>query len=185
MSTEFDPKALCVADFMTDVPSTADEDLTLEDARERMYMNNIRHLCVVRGSKKILVGIISQRDIAVAEAMNAKRWKSIKVRDAMTADPITVAPDASIEDVARLMEDRRLGSVIIAEDKHPKGVFTTTDAMRVIRSLVAGKMVEPVNPSTHRPPKPGERVKVEHYVRMRTLLDGAAPSPNMGTIGRP
>ncbi len=177
-----DPKTLTVADFMTKQPATALADLTLEDARERMYLDKIRHLCVVDDTGA-LVGILSQRDVAIAEALDRKKWKKVKVGDAMVRDPVAVAPTASVVEVAELMEEKRLGSVVVVEDRKPVGVFTTTDAMRVIRSLVAGVFVDPIQPAEHLPPKEEERPLVPHYIHLRDLLDGARPSPNMGKIG--
>lgn len=177
-----DPKALTVADFMTKKPATALADLTLADARERMYLDKIRHLCVVDDAGD-LVGILSQRDIAIAEAMDRKKWGAVKVGDAMVRNPITVAPSTSLVDVAALMEEKRLGSVVVTEGNKPVGVFTTTDAMRVIRSLVAGVIVDPIHPAEHLPPKEDERPLVPHYIHLKDLLDGARPSPNMGKIG--
>ncbi len=177
-----DPRTLTVQDFMTKRPATALADLTLEDARERMYMDNIRHLCVVDGAGE-LAGILSQRDIAVAEALDRKKWRSVRVGDAMVRNPIVCRPDASLVDVAEIMEEKRLGSVVVVEGRKPVGVFTTTDAMRVIRSLVAGVFVDPINPPTHEPPDEKERPFVPHYFHLRDLLDGARPSANMGKIG--
>ncbi len=60
------PKSWTISDFMTPVVCCADVELTLADARDRMSANKIRHLLITRGP--VVVGVLSQRDIDVAEA---------------------------------------------------------------------------------------------------------------------
>lgn len=40
------------------------------------------------------------------------------VQEAMTANPITVQPHSTVFDVAKLMRDKDIGSVIIAKDEN-------------------------------------------------------------------
>ena len=53
----------------------------------------------------------------------------------MSQPPITVNPDASLEVVARIMYDNRIGSIIIVDkDGIPLGIFTRTDLVYTIAS---------------------------------------------------
>ena len=50
------------------------------------------------------------------------------VRQIMTADPVTVAPDASVEDVVRLMREHELpGLPVVDGDGHLVGIVTESD----------------------------------------------------------
>jgi len=52
------------------------------------------------------------------------------VEDFMTEDPLTVAPDLSVAAVARLMYDKRIHRVIVAdEEKFPLGIITSMDLL--------------------------------------------------------
>ena len=54
------------------------------------------------------------------------------VDDFMSTDPVCVAPDESLKDVARKMAEERVHRVIVVdEDRHPLGVATTLDLMKV------------------------------------------------------
>jgi CBS domain-containing protein len=53
-----------------------------------------------------------------------------RVRDVMTTDVATIAPSATVEDAARIMVERRLGSVVVVPDGDPAtpvGIVTETD----------------------------------------------------------
>lgn len=52
----------------------------------------------------------------------------LRVRDIMTPDPITVTPDTPVTDVARIMMDNGIGSVIVVDkDGNPIGIITEQD----------------------------------------------------------
>ena len=50
-----------------------------------------------------------------------------RVRSIMTADPVTVAPDASVTEVAKLMVDRGIGAVPVIEAGSLIGIVTEGD----------------------------------------------------------
>src|SRR5919202_1646298 len=50
------------------------------------------------------------------------------VRQVMTSDPVTVAPDATVEEVVRLMRDHELpGLPVVDGDGHLVGIVTESD----------------------------------------------------------
>lgn len=58
------------------------------------------------------------------------------VRDIMTGDPVTVEPQTSVTDVARIMRDQDLGAVLVTEGDDLRGLVTDRDL--VIRSIAEG-----------------------------------------------
>ena len=53
-------------------------------------------------------------------------------------DPLTLPPDATVEEARRYMRDRRVGAVLVTEDDgHLVGIFTGRDAVH--RVLAEGK----------------------------------------------
>jgi CBS domain-containing protein len=58
------------------------------------------------------------------------------VRDIMTADPVTVEPQTSVAEVARLMRDEDLGVVLVTDGDDLRGVVTDRDL--VVRCLSRG-----------------------------------------------
>lgn len=61
----------------------------------------------------------------------------VKIADAMTAKPISVEPDRSIEDCAGVMVNSHVGSLVIIKDNRLVGIITEQD---IVRKVVAKKM---------------------------------------------
>lgn len=137
-----------VSDYMTELPVTVEVGMSLADALDRMYSDNVRHLPVVNESGK-LVGMLSTRDIAAAAALRGVDPSEAKVEDAMARVPFSCADHSPLVAVIEKMERHRLGSAVVTKDDKPIGIFTTTDALRVLRGMLLGKEVEPlVHPET-------------------------------------
>jgi acetoin utilization protein AcuB len=136
-----------VAAFMTTEPATADEGLRLSDAQERMFLNNIRHLVVHREGR--VTGIVSTRDVALAMSLSGSAAEKLKVRDAMSTSLYTCTPETRVGEVAEQMETHRYGCAVVVDQDVLVGVFTTTDALRALRQVIAGKPVEPAVTPTH------------------------------------
>ena len=136
-----------IRDFMTPIPATVSDELTLADALDRMYSDNVRHLPVV-DSNGVLVGMVTTRDIAVAASVRDLDPQKTPVAAAMTAAPYACEANTPLIDVAYHLEHERLGSAVVTEGERPVGIFTTTDALRALRTFIAGHSVEPaVKPS--------------------------------------
>ncbi|MFF3518812.1 CBS domain-containing protein [Streptomyces sp. NPDC004393] len=58
------------------------------------------------------------------------------VRDIMTSAPVTVEPQASVANVARLMRDQNIGAVLVTEKDHLRGLVSDRDL--VVRALAQG-----------------------------------------------
>jgi len=170
-----------VGDFMTLTPCTADEGLSILDAQDRMNANNIRHLLVTRNDH--LVGVLSSRDVDFALSLPGVVAERLSVFQAMTTAPFTCGPKASLAAVCQEMEAHRYGCTIIVDDGLVVGIFTTTDALRAVRSLATGEPVERmVNPS-HVVEQPKVRPHIEHAVRAGDRLGNKVkPSAKQGLI---
>lgn len=119
---------------MTASVHTIGMESTLPQARDLMQQHGIRHLPVVDGSK--LVGLLSDRDLARLEGFPMVDFNLVSVPDAMSDEPYVVSPDAIARDVFRTMHEKRYGSALVAEDGKVIGVFTTTDALRVLVEIL-------------------------------------------------
>jgi CBS domain-containing protein len=58
-----------------------------------------------------------------------------RIRQVMTADPVTVTPDTPVAAVARLMREKDIGNVLVAEGDTLRGLVTDRDL--VVRVLAA------------------------------------------------
>lgn len=123
--------------FMTPVPYTICGDSTIDHAVRMMKELNIRHL-PVRNAEGTLVGILSDRDIKGAGSLHGFHHKRIKVEDAMTPDPYTVDINEELGDVTLRMAQKKYGCTVIEHRGEVVGIFTATDALRLLAELVYG-----------------------------------------------
>jgi acetoin utilization protein AcuB len=123
-----------VRQYMTASPFTIARDQSLAAAHKMMRDHQVRHLPVLEGGH--IVGLVSQRDLALIESLPDVNATEVEVEDAMVEDVFTVAPDAPIAEVIESMIERKLGSAMVCEHDHVVGVFTTIDALRVLHELL-------------------------------------------------
>lgn len=121
---------------MTASPACIASHRTLADAWSEMQRAHVRHLPVLEGG--VIVGMISQRDLGLLGAQVPGKLADIRVDEAMSSDPYIVASDAPLRAVVGTMAARRIGAAIIVERGDVTGVFTTTNAVSVLRSLLDG-----------------------------------------------
>lgn len=124
-----------IENFMTSPVHTIGVQETLAEAHDLMNRFAIRHLPVLEGGK--LVGMLSQRDLHLIETLKDVDPQVVTVEEAMNQEIYTVHPGTPMEEVARTMAQHRYGSaVIIRDDRHVLGIFTSTDALRVLGGLL-------------------------------------------------
>ena len=132
-----------VGALMTPQPVTIGRKESLETAHRIMRDHRIRHLPVLERGE--LVGVVTQRDLYFLETIRGVDLEADIVEDAMTTDTYAVAPDAPIASVAKHMARHRFGCAVVVERDKVAGIFTVTDALRLISALA------PPSPSTRIP----------------------------------
>ena len=76
-----------------------------------------------------LIGIVTERDLTRAVAGRVHSSEA-RVREWMTADPLTLEPDATPEDAAKIMLDNGFRHVPIVEDGRAVGIVSIRDVAR-------------------------------------------------------
>jgi len=112
---------MLVRDRMTRRVITIDTARPISDASRLLARHRIRQLPVVRDGQ--LVGIITHRDLRSA------RPPTRTVASVMTAKPFTIAPDAAIDEAARLMRTYKISGLPVVERKQMVGIITVADVL--------------------------------------------------------
>ncbi|MCL6621541.1 MAG: CBS domain-containing protein [Syntrophobacterales bacterium] len=125
-----------VRDIMVKEVATLDVNDELSLANDIMRLGRIRHLPVVDGAR--LVGIISERDLfrsSLAQALGYETkttrelMKSLRIKDVMVTQVITVSPDTDLKTAVRMMVDHKIGCLPVVEGDRLIGLVTETDIL--------------------------------------------------------
>jgi acetoin utilization protein AcuB len=148
-----------IENFMTSSVHTIGTKSPLTEAHRVMNDHAIRHLPVLEGGQ--LVGMLSQRDLHLIETLKDVVPKEVLVEEAMSQDAYTVAPGTPLEEVAREMALHKYGSAVIVQGREVLGIFTTTDALRaldtVLRGMKQGATTQASKPASRTVKKPASR----------------------------
>jgi acetoin utilization protein AcuB len=104
---------------------TIKKDATVSNAINLMKKHSIRHLPVVEQGE--LLGWVTERDIR--EAYLASLIEQVSMGDIMMKDPITVSPDANLEEAAELLYRHEIGGLPVVDKGKLVGVITVADIM--------------------------------------------------------
>ena len=106
---------------------TLSSQMRLEEALQAFSQSTHRTFPVLETGK--LVGILSQKDIAslTARGLTGEHL----VRDLMTANPVTIAPEDTLAYVLHLLDRHRLHSLPVVEGRRLVGILTRSDMIRI------------------------------------------------------
>lgn len=132
-----------VADIMTRNPVTVTPKNAIRTAINLMREGGFRRLPVVDRGR--VVGIITDRDLrraANSPYVVREKWYDnfvldhIEVGAVMTADPITVSPDANLAEATRLLREHKIGGLPVVKDGQLVGIITETDLLDFLLELL-------------------------------------------------
>lgn len=112
-----------IEQLMTGAPLTVGADVSIAAAGSIMSGFGVRHLPVRDEGR--LVGVVSISDLGRAEPYRM-------VREVMRRDPLVVDREDAAADVASTMAERHTDVAVVAHGDRVVGIFTATDAERVL-----------------------------------------------------
>ena len=116
-----------VRELMTeDVLTVAPED-TIGETAQKMVELGVSSAVVSDYGR--LIGIVTERDLTRAVAGRVHTSEA-RVREWMTADPVTLTGDSSPTEAARIMLDNGFRHIPIVEDEHTVGIVSIRDVVR-------------------------------------------------------
>ena len=123
-----------------------DQETTAVEAHELMAKNSIRHLPVIDKDQR-LIGIVTDRDIRSAlpyslfkETIGAnekEKISTLKVKDIMSREPISISPASTIPDALLLIQKQKVGALpVVDEDGKLKGIISVRDLLRAFINVL-------------------------------------------------
>jgi CBS domain-containing protein len=173
-------QALLVAEFASPSVVTVSLEDTLEHAYRVIHEHRISAVLVV-GRDGAALGVLSRRDLleagrAAARVSNRPSSLVLPAQpcgDLMSRPVIHVGGQASVEEAARVMVDRKVHRVFVFDEAgKPTGVFSSRDAMAAVRTArIATPIAELASPHVI-------TIPIHH-----TLAEGAAALEQAGLTG--
>jgi len=118
-----------VHDVMTKTAVCTRPDASLEEAAERMKSLDVGALPVCSDDR--LVGMVTDRDIAIRSVAEGHNPRLEHVRDVMTPELVYCFEDQDTEDAARLMRDKQIRRLpVLNRDKRLVGMVSLGDLAR-------------------------------------------------------
>ncbi|KZL90133.1 CBS domain-containing protein [Clostridium magnum] len=114
-----------VKDIMTKSVISLDSNDTVQKAASIMSEHNIGSVPVCESSN--VIGIITDRDIALRCVAEGKDCKNQSVRDIMSSNPAIGTPDMDVQDASRIMSERQIRRLPIVENNSLVGVVSLGD----------------------------------------------------------
>ena len=127
----------------TNVVSLKESD-NLYQGRMILKENNIRHLPITTDDGQF-AGLLTQKDILnnafnVVEKYGFNKLKQREertiIKDVLTADCPTIAPDAELKDAGQFFIDNKHSCLPVVEDKKLVGIVTSVDFVKLSMYLL-------------------------------------------------
>ena len=96
-----------------------------------------------------LIGVVTDRDIAVRAIAGGMNPDAILGREIVTSPVVYCFEDQNVEDAARLMSQNQIRRLVILDrnNNQPVGVISLGDLSGILKEKTSGKVLQSVSPS--------------------------------------
>ena len=114
-------------------------DTTVYSAIEQMCQKNIGGVLIMES--EMLAGIFTERDYARKLILKGKSSKETKIKELMTANPIAVSPQTTIEECMEIMSDKHIRHLPVLDGTKVLGMISIGDVVTQViqeqKSIIA------------------------------------------------
>lgn len=118
------PISMLLQQKSVDLVSVAPDD-TVQEAVARMNARKLGSVVVL--AEGALRGIFTERDVLTRVVAAGRDPKTTRIHEVMTAGPLTVSPDDTIEEVMKLISERRVRHLPVIEEGRIVGLISMGD----------------------------------------------------------
>jgi CBS domain-containing protein len=137
--------AKTLKEIMTRDVETCAPTATVQEVARLMADRNVGVVPIAEGDR--LVGLVTDRDIAVRVVAKGADPRSEQIRQYVSTDVTTVRPDTTIEEALRIMEAHQIRRLPVCEDD------------RIVGIVSLGDLATKATPSPERQEKVGETLE--------------------------
>lgn len=138
---------MLIKDQMTPNPVYGYPNMPLAEAQALMQEKNIRHLPILDDDDK-LVGLVTRQALAQALPDDLSQFgpfvinytlAKLQAHNIMVRDVITIDPNTTIEEAARVMADENIGCLPVLQDENLVGIITESDLFNIMVNLLGAR----------------------------------------------
>jgi CBS domain-containing protein len=118
-------------DLMTPDPTTRSPSDDLKKVLEVMRKEDCGIVPITEGNgEHRVVGVVTDRDIALALGERDERASAVRVSEVMTTDIVSCEPAADLREVSLKMQEAQVRRIMVVEGGRLLGVISTADLAR-------------------------------------------------------
>ena len=129
-----------VREVMTASPRTVGRETPIGDAARWMEVHDVGSLPVV-DRDGVLVGIVTDRDIAIRVVAAGKDPNTTTVGDVFTDKPSYAHPEQPLDEAVEQMVYRRVRRLPVVDDDQLVGMLAQADIVQEVKNKTAGYLV--------------------------------------------
>jgi CBS domain-containing protein len=134
-----------IRELMTKDPRTVKPEATAADAAKLMRDEDTGVAPIAEGGGK-LVGVVTDRDIAIRVVAEGKDPRSTKVTEIASKNLVTIDPQQELDEVLRLMAQHQVRRLpVVEEDGKLVGIVAQADVARHTDPERTGEVVERIS----------------------------------------
>ena len=104
-----------------------------DSAFDAIHVMNERGIgSVMVMERGVLLGVISERDIARKVALQEKSLRTTPAREIMTAEVVSVSPETTVEQAMAIMTDKRVRHLPVRNESGVVGVISIGDLVKAV-----------------------------------------------------
>jgi acetoin utilization protein AcuB len=162
---------MLVKDLMTPNPLHIAPHRSVADAEEMMREHGVRHLPVLDDDGQLL-GLVTRSSLGRAlpgMGTGLTRFEfsyltsSTSVSEVMVKEPAVISEGEAVEEAARVMNTRRISSLLVVRDEELVGIITDTDLFEALLELLGARRPG-VRLTVHFPDRSGELARITKAV---------------------
>ena len=133
-----------IKELMTVKPRTVKQGDSIVDAAKLMKGEDTGVAPIVDGDR--LVGVITDRDIAIRVVAEGRDPQSTKVEDVASQNLVTIDPQQDLDEALRLMAQHQVRRLpVVEEDGKLVGIIAQADVARHADAERTGEVVEEIS----------------------------------------
>jgi CBS domain-containing protein len=133
-----------IREVMTSDPSTIETDGFVVEAAKIMKAEDAGVVPVTENGR--LIGMVTDRDIAIRVVAEGKDPQSTSVREVASTDLVTIDPEQNLDEALRLMAQHKVRRLpVVEEDGRLVGVVAQADVAREGDDTKTGQVVQEIS----------------------------------------